>query len=101
MAVLQDYMSVKKELEALKAQAGEATRRVRQAPRVLRDRGGRFMSQSGSDVEQKKIDQLAAKAKQTGNKVDAQAAVKALLSKSQRGIPRSTSGRAPRRRQPQ
>jgi hypothetical protein len=98
MAVLQNYMATVKELNELKAQASLATKRVRQAPRVLRDKGGRFMSGEGVDVEQKQISQLAAKAKQTGNKYDAREAVKALLERSQRGQKRSTSGRPLRRR---
>jgi hypothetical protein len=97
MAVLQDYIVTKRELDELKSKADAATKRVRQAPRVLRDKGGRFMAQQGDD-ELKTIEALSAKAKRTGNKYDAQAAAAAILKKAQRGIPRSSNGRQSRRR---
>ncbi len=97
MAMLNHYVSTVKELEELKAATGQAVKKVRKAPKVLRNAQGRFEPQNQGG--QQAVNKIVARAKKTGNRSDQVDAVKAVLAQSQKGQSRSVSGRSPSRRE--
>jgi hypothetical protein len=92
MAVLNEVVSLRQQI----ADANKAVKRVRQAPRVLRNAAGQFTSEKTS--AQTAVDKLVTRAKKTGSRQDAEAAVGAILAQSQKGQQRSVDGRNRRRR---